>query len=184
MRAGFSIALFVLLLLGCSGQAREDAEIADFNAEDFSSFVALNAYDLDAERLAEHGIAEAYSRVLPELRLHVPNALSIDEVIDHQSGRYEVLAGSRRYQIVPSPQGATDYESWGFATFALFDIVNSQLTDTEVRFYAINAGHDLEGLFMHPEQRALSRKDEETDGDQPYIPTDQAPLFGQPVNGS
>ena len=152
--------------------------------DDVWNYVALNAYDLDAENLAEQGIAEAYAEILPELRIYVPNALSIEERMNHETGRYDVLAGSKVYRISPSPGNGGEYESWGFATFAFFDIVNSQLSSTGVKFYALNSGNDLEGVFLLPEQVRQAGASEVDSMYLPYIPTDMPPLFGQPVDGS
>jgi hypothetical protein len=38
--------------------------------------------------------------------------------------------------------------SWAIATFALFDIVNSQLAVPGTMFFDINGGNDLLGIFM------------------------------------
>jgi protease I len=49
-------------------------------------------------------------------------------------------------------------ESWGRATFALFDIVNRQLAKTPYRFFAINGGNDLGGMFLTPAQAEAAKK--------------------------
>ena len=140
-------------------------------------------YDLDAAALAEQGIARSYAEILPELRTYAPNALSdIEEIVDQESGRYEVVAGSRRYQIRPSSASGNESEIRGVATFALFDIVNSQLSGTLVKFYAIDSGNSLKGVFLLPMQVAAAQNDEGKMGDRPYIPTATPPLFGRPVS--
>ncbi|MBS7457174.1 hypothetical protein [Coralloluteibacterium stylophorae] len=134
---------------------------------------------LDAEDLAEQGIAEAYARVLPELTKYVATPLVIQEHIDSHALSYEVSVGSRRYPIYPSSHGGDEYESWGVATAALFAIINEQLEDSAVGFYAVNSGNDLMGMFLTPAeaeraQRALPRKTE-----WPYMPANCPPWFGQ-----
>lgn len=85
------------------------------------------------------------------------------------TGRYVVESQSVRYEIY-GPE-LTEADSWMRATFALFDIVNRQLHHLDTKFYAVNGGNDLIGLFMTPAdaaraQRALPRK-----MDWPYIAT-------------
>ena len=43
-------------------------------------------------------------------------------------------------------------DSWENATVALFTIVNDQLANSTHRFYAINGGNDLFGIFLTPAQ--------------------------------
>ncbi|MDH3403802.1 MAG: hypothetical protein OEP45_09330, partial [Acidobacteriota bacterium] len=100
---------------------------------------------LDAETLAEGGIAAAHAELLAEIRAHAPGAEPIEERLDAAAGRYAVSSDGREY-VIYAPGGETEPgESWARATHALFEIVNEQLAASQVRFYAINGGNDLAG---------------------------------------
>ncbi|WP_285445832.1 hypothetical protein [Xanthomonas sp. fls2-241-TYG-148] len=137
------------------------------------------AIHLDAEELAEQGIAEAYTKLLPELKHHVHAPLVVREHLNSDLPSYEVVAGSRHYKIYPSPHGGDEYEGWGNATYALFAIVNAQLQHSSVRFYAINSGNDLFGIFLTPAEAKSARHSLPRRQDWPYLPTDTPPWFGQ-----
>ena len=107
---------------------------------------------LDAEDLAEAGIAEAYESLLPELEKYVQQPAQVEELKDHDVGRYSVKCGSREFAI-HGPE--LDDDSWGSATHAFFAIVNEQLANSACRFYAISGGNDLGGIF--PDARASTR---------------------------
>lgn len=134
---------------------------------------------LDAEDLAETGLKEAYDALLPQLRRYTPNPVSIVEHIDSDRPRYAISAGGSEYVIYEELTHETEADSWARATWALFTIVNKQLLNSGIRFYAINGGNDLGGMFLTEKQvkdavRSLPRKT-----DWPYIPTDQRPWYGQ-----
>jgi hypothetical protein len=137
------------------------------------------AIHLDAEALAEQGMVECYSRLLPELKAYVAAPLVLSEKVDAERGRYAVLAGGSVQDIFPSPLGGDEHESWGVATAALFEIVNRQLKNAPVKFYAINSGNDLMGIFLTQEQAEAARKTLKRRSDWPYLPAMQAPWFGQ-----
>jgi hypothetical protein len=81
------------------------------------------AIHLDAEALAEQGMVDCYSRLLPELKAYVAAPLVVSEKVDTERGRYAVLAGGSVQEIFPSPLGGDQHESWGVATAALFEFV-------------------------------------------------------------
>ncbi|WP_146093384.1 hypothetical protein [Xanthomonas pisi] len=137
------------------------------------------AVHLDAEELAEHGIAEAYNKLLPELKHHLRAPIGVREHRNSAPPSYEVVAGQSHYKIYPSPFGGDEYESWGNATYALFAIVNAQLQHNSVRFYAINNGNDLFGIFLTPDEAKSARSSLPRRQDWPYLPTDAPPWFGQ-----
>src|SRR5262245_18311000 len=83
---------------------------------------------LDAENLAETGIKSAYDNLLPSLRKFVASPAKVEERYDSQAPSYSVLCQGREYAIYK--KGSDEYESWGIATFAFFDIVNRQLAGT------------------------------------------------------
>jgi hypothetical protein len=71
-------------------------------------------------------------------------------------------------------------ESWGKATYALFSIVNAQLAGSPYRFYAINGGNDLGGMFLTLEEYEAAKRSLKRKSDWPYLPTDEPPDYGQP----
>jgi hypothetical protein len=137
------------------------------------------AIHLDAEALAEQGVVEAYSRLLPELKTYVVSPLALREKVDTDRGIYTVSVDSYTQRIFPSPLGGNEHESWGVATAALFEIVNRQLVAMPVKFYALNNGNDLMGIFLTEHQADSARKALKRRSDWPYLPTMHAPWFGQ-----
>src|SRR5262249_21623357 len=134
---------------------------------------------LDAEDLAETGMREAYERLLPELRKYVPHPARIEEVIDNDTPRYSVRCVSREYAIYGAEQDDEDGYSWGRATFAFFSIVNDQLAASEYRFFAINGGNDLGGMFLTPAQARAAQETLPNRKDWPYLPPDEPPRDGE-----
>ena len=132
---------------------------------------------LDAEDLAETGIAEAYQEFLPELRKYVPEPAKVEELSDHDAPRYSVKCRGREF-LIYGP-GDED-ESWGRATFAFFTLVNDQLAHSEYRLYAINGGNDLGGMFLTPAQALAAREGLPNKGDWPYLPDNVPPYYGEP----
>lgn len=137
------------------------------------------AIHLDAEALAEEGIADGYARILPELRHHVHAPIAVYDYVNSELPSYEVGAGPKRYRIYPSPRGGDEYESWGIATSALFSIVNEQLAHVQVKFYAINSGNDLSGMFLTLTEVESAKHSLPSKEDWPYLPIDVPPWFGQ-----
>lgn len=133
---------------------------------------------LDAEDLAETGIKEAYERIQVTLKKYVPAPLKVEELIDSDNATYAVTSGGMRYEIYSRTFPET--ESWGNATYALFSIVNRQLTNSNYRFYAINGGNDLGGMFLTQEQYKSAIASIKRKTDWPYIPTQERPWHGQP----
>jgi hypothetical protein len=134
---------------------------------------------LDAENLAEGGMAEAYELVVPHLRKYVPQPVDLEEVRDHDTPRYAVRIGTTEHVICAPELNENESSSWGRATYVLFHIINSQLRGQPVRFYAINGGNDLGGMFLTEDaardaQSRLPRK-----SDWPYIPQPDPPWFGE-----
>ena len=134
---------------------------------------------LDAEDLAETGIAEAYQSVLSKLRQFVSHPLEVEELFDNEKRRYAVRSGGKEYVIYSPELDESQGQSWGRATIAFFSIVNDQLAESTHRFYAINAGNDLGGMFLTAAEAegaigSLRRKT-----DWPYIPQNEHPWYGQ-----
>jgi hypothetical protein len=131
---------------------------------------------LDAEALAEAGIAQAYEELCPKLQRFITEPARIEENIDSNAPSYSVAALGRNYFIYG---GDNHEESWGRATFTLFSIVNRQLEGTKYRFYAINGGNDLGGMFLTEVEAEKARKSLLRKEDWPYLPTSEAPWYGQ-----
>lgn len=133
---------------------------------------------LDAEFLAETGIGQAYASLLPEFRKYVPRPAHIAEESDNDIPRYSVRCGTKQF-VICSPE-LDDHGSWGRATFAFFTIINEQLASwSEYRFYAINGGNDLGGMFLTPAQASAAHKALPNKRDWPYLPTNEPPCYGQ-----
>lgn len=137
------------------------------------------AIDLDAEALAEQGMLEGYTRILPALKAFVASPLVLRESVDADQGIYNVVAGGRVERISPSPSGGDEHESWGVATAVLFETVNRQLANAPVKLYALNAGNELMGIFLTERQAVAARKVIKRRSDWPYLPVRHAPWFGQ-----
>jgi hypothetical protein len=134
---------------------------------------------LDAEDLAEGGIGRAYESLLPALRQYVTQPAKIEEAIDNDAARYAVRFAEKEFAICGPELDETEGESWGRATHAFFSIVNEQLIGSAYRFYAINGGNDLGGMFLTPAQAEASRKSLPRISDWPYLPTNEFLWWGQ-----
>lgn len=158
--------------------------IVAFSKKQPEEVTVLNYDDiihLDAEDLGEGSIGALYKRdVLPILRQHVATPAEVVEEMDSEAGLYKITSQGKTYVIYSPEMDLNEGQNWGNATFALFDIVNRQLQDSPYRFYAINGGNDLGGMFLTLETydqavKALKRK-----ADWPYLPTKDHPWYGQP----
>jgi hypothetical protein len=134
---------------------------------------------LDAEDLAEAGILEAYESMLPELQKYVPQPARVEELTDDDVGRYAVKCGTREFIIYAPDLDDKGGESWVRASVALFTIINDQLADSQYRFYAINGGNDLGGMFLTPSQAEAAQKTIPNKTDWPYFPKDEPDWYGQ-----
>ena len=132
---------------------------------------------LDAEDLAETGIKEAYERVKVSLKKHIPSPSVVKEEINNDAPTYAVITDGVRYEIYgpKTPEG----QSWGNATFAFFSIVNRQLEKSAYKFYAINGGNDLGGMFLTKEEYKAAIASIKRKLDWPYIPTKDKDWYGQ-----
>ena len=132
---------------------------------------------LDAEELAEAGIARAYDSMLPELRKYVSKPAEIEQVIDDSAPSYLVRCRGVEYPIYSPPVDAVD--SWARATYVFFKIINDQLAPSDHRFYAINGANDLGGMFLTDSEWKAAQHSLPRKSDWPYLPTLDAPWFGQ-----
>jgi len=135
---------------------------------------------LDAEDLAEQGIEVAYEKVLPTLRVHVPEPLLVTDVIGEANCSYAIRVGDELRTVYSPDIEGSESESWGRATFEFFRLVNLQLRDAPVRLYALHGGNDLCGVFLTPEEYEQARLQLARRSDWPYLPTDEAPAYGLP----
>ena len=138
-----------------------------------------DAIHLDAEALAEGGIAEAYEALLPHLRKFVKNPAKIEEDRDDDAPSYSVRCGGSEFEIYAPDLDEGEGNSWGRATVAFFSIVNEQLKDSTHRFYAINGGNDLFRMFLTPADAAAAQKALKNKSDWPYLPKGEEPWYGQ-----
>lgn len=151
------------------------------------SGVAANSYPLDydqmvildAEDMAETGIKEAYEKVKPLLKTYIAKPDELTEKFDSDLPSYSVSCSGITYEIYSPSLPETGNQSWGRATHALFTIVNNQLKGATVKFYAINGGNELGGMFLTEAQVTAARKGLERKPDWPYIPTLEHPWYGQ-----
>lgn len=134
---------------------------------------------LDAESLAEAGIGEAYQELLPTLKGFVQEPAEVQELVDPDRPSYSVRSQGVEYRVYAPDLPGTEYESWGRATFAFFEIVNRQLENSSHRFYAFYSGNDLGGMFLTESECEAARRTIARRSDWPYIPANDEPWFGQ-----
>jgi hypothetical protein len=125
---------------------------------------------LDAEDLAEEGIAAAYERVMQALSHYIPSPENLEEVIDQNGGRYHIRFRGKEYNIASPELPFENGEAWGRATYIFFHLVNEQLKDTPVRLYALYGGNDLSGIVLAPDIAERARLALPRKFDWPYIP--------------
>jgi hypothetical protein len=135
-----------------------------------------NAVHLDAEALAETGIAAAYQTILKTMCEHIPEPAAVHEIIDSDAPSYAVRYADREY-VIYSPTLPED--SWGRATHALFQIINDQLLKSIYKLYAINGGNDLDGMLLTQAECEAARKSLPHKEDWPYLPTLEHPWYGK-----
>ena len=88
-------------------------------------------------------------------------------------------AAGQEYVIYAPDVSDSEGRSWGTATYVFFKIINDQLAGTEVRFYALNGGNDLFGIFLTPKQAEDAKRSLPTRTDWPYLPDAEWPSYGQ-----
>lgn len=150
------------------------ADPLDDDALDYEEVILL-----DAEDLAEGGILEAYEQLHPQLRRYDAVPIDIAEEIDSDEASYTVFADGKRYDIWRKED---EDAAWALATVAFFEIVNAGLAGSDHRFYALYGGNDLSGIFLTDEQFQAARQGIAKRAHWPWIPTDQPPHYGFPVD--
>ena len=139
---------------------------------DYSQWIAL-----DAESLAEAGIKDTYEELAPLVAAYGVRPSPVNEIFGDSNITYSVEHRGTIYIIYEEEMVIG--ESWGNATYALFAIVNSELEDTDYRFYAFYSGNDLGGMFMTPAEAEAAQATIEKRIEWPYLPTLEHPWFGQ-----
>ena len=145
-----------------------------------SPFDSDQLMPLDAEDLAEQGIARAYQQIHRVLSTYVASPLAVSDVLDEEKGAYAVRVGTEVHPVYSPDLPGTEQESWGRATCLFFRIVNDQLSSTRVRMYAVYAGNDLGCIFLTPKDAEAARARIPRREDWPYLPAMEPPWYGQP----
>jgi len=131
------------------------------------------AIHLDAENLAEGGIGEAYANLKSSMRSHGVEPVGIEEIREPLSLHYLIRALGREFVIYDKLSDVTEESNsdiWLRSAVVLFEIVNSQLDKSKVRFYALNSGNDLMGVFLTPADAQEARNSLPKRTDWPYLP--------------
>ncbi|MDR6213549.1 hypothetical protein [Paracidovorax wautersii] len=166
----------LLAFLGSAPAKAPAPAVQDTDPIDYDQLIPL-----DAERLAEQGIAAAYAEVLPQLQRYAASPLAVHEEVDDDTGAYAVRAGPHRFAVYGP--GLDSGEDWARAAVALFALVNANLEGSPYRFYALYGDNDLAGVFLTEEQCAQARRAIASRSSWPYMPVMQPPHYGFPVGG-
>lgn len=134
---------------------------------------------LDAEDLAEQGIAEAYARVCEGLTQFIELPAEIRELVDNDAPSYIVQCAGTEHVVYSPAIPGSDEQSWGRAAYILFSIVNEQLQNAPVRLYALYGGNDLSGILLSPEIARSAQEGISKPSERPYLPTMEHPYYGQ-----
>jgi hypothetical protein len=145
--------------------------------------LAHEIYPLDAESLAEMGIAEAYAELIAEAGDLGVDWLPIEENWD---GKEEGYDGGPNYRVTLG--GRTDFvygnppspDPWAMATATFFDVVNRQLVGRPFKFYALMGGNDLHAVLLTDEEFEAAQKYHAGTRDVPYLPNKTPPNYGYP----
>ncbi|MEP3653266.1 MAG: hypothetical protein ABJO36_00055 [Litorimonas sp.] len=124
---------------------------------------------LDAEELAEQGLATFYDFIQPELSKFIAAPNPLTEIRD-ENDFYFVESGGYVWPIVDETS-MTSGDVWLNAAFAFFEMVNQQLRDTDYKLYAFYAGNDLSGMFLTEEEAEQSMAKLPSKADWPYLVT-------------
>jgi hypothetical protein len=135
------------------------------------------AIPLDAENLAEGGIAEAYEEVRAAFAERGIRLGDISQ--DFGEDAYTVTQGGRQWVAWTRDMPTDHGEHWLMATVALFQAVNTQLAGSGKTFYALNGGNDLFGILLSEDEMLAARGKLPRRSDWPWLPNDAAPDFGE-----
>ncbi len=175
-----AVVVLVLLVLAAGAWLATSRSVAPISNDQEPSVLDYDKLIfLDSENLAEQGIGKAYADLEKYLRSQGVEPAPIEEVIDASGSDYRVRFRGTEFVIYSPSVVGSDENSWGLATHALFSIVNQQLAEDRPRFYAINGGNDLGGMFLTANEVSRARAALKRREDWPYLPTKEAPWFGQ-----
>jgi hypothetical protein len=178
-----ALSAFFLMPSACAPEAEQTSKEAAAQAAadpiDYDKVILL-----DAESLAEMGIAEAYTELIAEAGDLGVDWLPIEEDWD---GKEEGYDGGSNYRVTLG--GRTDFvygnppseNPWGMATTTFFDIVNRQLVGRPFKFYAINGGNELGAILLTDEEFEAARLYYAGTRDVPYLPNKTPPHHGYPL---
>lgn len=126
---------------------------------------------LDAEDLAEMGIKSNVIKMTKEHPKLLPEVIDVKENIGEQSSTYEVVYKDVVYKIFDanSHSASKVSDSWTAATAAFFKIINMNIKNKNVKFYAIMGGNDLHGAFLTNAEYKKIKKVSMSD-EMPYLP--------------
>ncbi len=130
----------------------------------------------DAEELAEGGIAQAYERLKPMLRMFTASPLKEVHEYTDADGSALVESDGKKYEIWRQDSARGD--GWLTAPNAFFSIINANLLDTEYRLYALYTGNDLSGIFLTGDQFRAAKAFHAKPLNRPYIPSLDPPSYG------
>ena len=134
---------------------------------------------LDVEELAEGGMTEAYDNLSSILERYVTQALTLTAIEFEDSDDYVVELNGKRW-IIYDDNTQSSGDAWVNAAVAFFEIVNSQLTNSDWTFYAFYGSHDFSGMFLTQQEFDRARVKIPKKSDWPYMPTHDDEFNGRP----
>ena len=183
MQPEMKVAAAVLVLLALPAGAwlvSSRSAVAPMSSpEDTSVLDYDKLIHLDSESLAEQGIGRAYEDLAKHLRAYGVEPAPVEEIIDASGPDYRLRFRGAEFVIYSPSVAGSEENSWGLATYAFFSVVNQQLPESGPRFYAINSDNDLGGMFLAADEVSRARAALKRREDWPYLPTREAPWFGQ-----
>ncbi len=175
----FVTSLIAVVLAACSASgttADADAESVGADPIDYETVIHL-----DAEFLAETGMAQAYEGLQKQSGDLGVRWAPMREMWDGQEKGYD---GGENYRVevngkvYPVFGSRPNDDYWAMATATFFDVVNSQLSERPFKFYALYAGNDLHAVRLTPEQFERAKLYHKQPWNRPYIPNYTPPNYG------
>lgn len=98
---------------------------------------------------------------------------TLREITDEAIGTYAI---EHRGSVYPVSGGRISAEQgWANAAAVLFEVVNRQMEGSEYRFYALDHGNGLQGVFLTERQFTAARAFHRKGTDIPFVPTREPP---------
>ena len=132
---------------------------------------------IDAEELIEGSFSSLYDDVREKLIKHGIELEEdcIEEDVDTSEGVTTINYNDQEYILCNN-----DIEdSWERGAYVFFMIINSQIYDKNLKFYAVNGGNDLSGILLKKSEVARLMKSFPDDEDLPYIPEKPGSMNGE-----